>query len=279
MKVSVIISFYQKLHELLKVLAGFELQSFEDFEIIIADDGSDEIVIEKIKRYINNSKRCIKHVWHQDEGWRKNVILNKAVIASNSDYLIFIDGDCIPHEDFIEDHFKFRACGELLAGRRVRLSSKISEKITVEYIKKGSIGRRLLPRLISDGLFGKTIQVEKGIRISWLPRINKINAKSDKRQLLGCNFSIHKEDLLAINGFDERYKGPGIGEDIDIELRYRNNGGKLKFLRYCAIQYHLYHPMIPRETQKNNDEIYKENRSNGVFWTPYGIKKGHSIAP
>ena len=101
---SVIISFYNKINYLKLVLAGFVNQSSKNFEIIIADDGSERQVVSELEQHSVYLPFQIKHVWHEDKGFRKNKILNRAVAASNSDYLIFVDGDCIPHKKFVEDH-------------------------------------------------------------------------------------------------------------------------------------------------------------------------------
>ncbi len=271
MKVSVIISFYNKIDFLKKVLAGFEAQTFREFEIIIADDGSNKEVVNQIESYIRESNMRIHHVWHEDNGWQKNKILNAAVQTSNGEYLIFVDGDCIPHRRYVRDHYSLSEKGVLLAGRRVRLSNRISESLNYDKIKSGWIDKSVYTSLLFDSWFGKTIQVEKGFRVSFLA--NKVNRGTPKRDVLGCNFSLHKEELMAINGFDERYAGPGIGEDIDIDLRYENAGYMVKLLKYCAVQYHIWHPIIPRSTRSTNMEIYVENKEGNISWTPYGIKK------
>ena len=64
--ISVIISTYNKPHFLEKVLTGYSFQTFKDFEIIIADDGSSnetKEIIEKFERIISQE---IYHVWHED---------------------------------------------------------------------------------------------------------------------------------------------------------------------------------------------------------------------
>lgn len=276
MKVSVIISFFNKLDVLKIVLAAFERQSFKQFEIIIADDGSESEFVKEIATVIEESSLSIHHVWHENKGWRKNSILNKAITRSNSEFLIFIDGDCIPHKNFVRDHFILRQTGQLLAGRRVRMSEKLSSKISLQSVSNGFLDS-ISSKILWDGIFGKTIQVEKGVPIKLPGYKNKKLRKNPKRQVLGCNFSMYKAELIALNGFDERYKGPGIGEDIDIDLRYINLGGKVMLLRNCAIQYHLYHPRIERESIEDNLKIFNEHKRGNVIKTDFGLtKKGRT---
>lgn len=271
MKVSVIISFYNKIEILKLLIEGFERQSFNDFEIIIADDGSKPEVVESINKLINSASISIKHIWHEDNGWQKNIILNKAVLNTTGEYLIFVDGDCIPHRHFVKDHHENRISNTILTGRRVKLSEKVSQKLTVNKVSSGFLDRRFFSSVLLDSLFGKTKQIEKGFRIFGLCK--QVYARNNpKREVLGCNFSLFKKDLLLINGFDERYLGPGIGEDIDIDLRFCNNGGEVKLFKFGAIQYHVYHPLLSRYDKKNNLKIFKENKELNIKGTNFGIK-------
>jgi glycosyltransferase involved in cell wall biosynthesis len=268
MKASVIISFYQKIEYLNLVLAGFERQTERDFEIIIADDGSNSSVVNQIEELSRAISFPVLHVWHEDRGFRKNKILNRAVVSSNSDYLIFIDGDCVPHFRFVEEHLKSSNREICSTGRRVNLSQKFTDKLREEKVQKGYLEKNI-NLMVFDGLFGKSNYVEKGfyVKNNFLRKI--FNKK--KRGLLGCNFSLFKEDMLSINGFDERYEAPSIGEDSDIQFRLELNGVKIKPLNNIAVQYHLYHKLQPR-LQKNLD-LYNKIKSEKFTFTKFGIKK------
>ena len=267
-KASLIISFYNNFNFLELVLAGLERQTLKRFEIIIADDGSTEEVKNKIKNYKQGTDLNIKHVWHEDLGWRKNKILNKAIIESESDYIIFIDGDCIPHERFIEDHFKNGEKNKILAGRRVNVSEKLTKKLTYDFVKKG---RLIFFDLLFDSIIGDSRDVEKGLRIGYKPLRNIFN--KSKRGVLGCNFSLHKSCLLGVNGFDERYINPAVGEDTDIERRLLRNGLTIKTIKFAGIQYHLYHKKLERKNYAASMKILEANDEAKVTYTPYGIEK------
>lgn len=271
-KASVIISFYNKLDFLKLLFAGFEMQTEEDFEIIIADDGSREEVVSELQGMITDIPLKITHIWQEDKGFRKNRILNKAVVASKSDYLIFVDGDCIPHKEFVNEHIRNKKENVCFTGRRVNLSEKITSLLTVEKIKKSFIERNIL-NLFIDQLLFKASDVEKGLYFKNNLIRGWINSK--KRGLIGCNYSIHKTDLLKINGFDERYELPYVGEDTDVQFRLELIGIKISSLNNVAIQYHLYHK--PLEKPQKNFDLFEKVKSAKEAFTPFGISK--SICP
>lgn len=265
-KVSLIISFYNRIDFLKLVLAGVERQSFTDFEIIIADDGSSETVIAEIENISCKFNFPITHIWHENNGFRKNKILNQAIVNSNSPYLIFIDGDCIPHRKFIEEHLLYRRLNTCLTGRRVNLSQKLSGRLATQNVKNGILENFLI--LLEDGLIGKSVDVEKGIYLQNNLLREFFNRK--KRGLLGCNFSIHKKDFLSINGFDERYTAPSIGEDSDVQFRLELAGVEIKSLNNIAVQYHLYHKLQPRSI--DNLRLFEQVKTEKQSFTPFGIK-------
>lgn len=267
-KTSVIAAFYNNLQYLKLVLAGFERQSEKEFEFIIADDGSKEEVVKEIENIASNYTFRIKHVWHPDNGFRKNKILNKAILASESDYLIFIDSDCVPHYKFVEEHLNEKQQNTVCTGRRVNLSQKITNILTEAKIREGFLESNNI-LLLEDALFGKSNYVEKGFYFENKFLRKFFNKKS--RGLLGCNFSLYKKDILAINGFDERYKAPSIGEDTDVEYRLRLNGVNIKSLNHIAVQYHLYHKLQER-LQKNLD-LFEEVKKSNKAYTSFGLIK------
>lgn len=266
--VSIIISFYNRIDYLKLVLAGLERQSFPFFEIIIADDGSDLNIVNEIERLSSSISFKLTHLWHEKKGFRKNKILNKSIVASSSEYIIFIDGDCVPHPQFVKEHFENGEEGLCLTGRRVNLSKKYTELLTTENINTGFIEQKKI-KLIFDGIFGESFDIEKGLYFKSEFLRDLFNKK--RRGLLGCNFSIHKKDLLRINGFDERYEAPSIGEDTDIQFRLERLGIRIRSLNNIAVQYHLYHKL--QERPQKNIDLFNHLKRTGKYFTPYGIKK------
>ena len=238
-KLSLIVAVYNKPENLRFVLAACARQSFKDFEAIIADDGSGPSVKEVVGEAQKLYSFPIVHLWHEDKGWQKNVMLNNAIRASNSNDLVFTDGDCLPSKYFLLDHWNEREENKVLLGRRVETSERWSKALTLEKIQTGEFERYGLKEWM-DGLLGDSLRVEDGLRMpnKTLRAILLRNA----RGMLGSNFSVAKKHLEAINGFDEMYKGPGCGEDSDVQYRLSLIGVTGKSMRNLAIQYHIWHP-------------------------------------
>lgn len=264
---TVIAAFYNKIDYLRLVLAGFERQSEKDFEFIVADDGSKQEIVKELEILSKEIPFQLIHIWQEDKGFRKNKILNKAIATANSNYIIFIDADCIPHSRFVEEHISYSEKGICLTGRRVNLSQKYTRTLSPQKVKDGLIEGNNFA-LIKDGLFGESYYVEKGFYFKSRSLRKIFNRK--ERGLLGCNFSLHKEDMLDINGFDERYEAPSIGEDSDVQFRLELNGIKILSLNHIAVQYHLYHQLLERP--RENLALFNKIKEEKLAFTPFGIE-------
>jgi cellulose synthase/poly-beta-1,6-N-acetylglucosamine synthase-like glycosyltransferase len=226
--ISLIISFYKRLDFLDLILKSLDIQSFENFEIIIAEDNNDPQTIDfvEIARRIHSFN--IQHVSQKDKGFRKTEILNEAIIKARGEQLVFIDGDCTLHKHFMKEYSKAITDTHFCYGRRVFCSKKLTDKLLVsKEIKNINIIQVFLNggRSLGAGLY--------------LPF--KKNRDKQHRRILGCNWGIMKKNILAVNGFDEDYKRAGVGEDFDIDWRLKKTGLKVRSMKGKAIVYHLYH--------------------------------------
>ena len=266
-QIGVIISTYNNPEWLEKTLWGYCYQSRMADEIIIADDGSREdtrLLVESFK-----DKLPIKHIWHEDNGFRKSEILNKALIASTAEYLIFSDQDCIPRADFIETHERYAEKDHFLSGGYFRLTMDISQKICQDDIISNRVFSLNWLRKLGQPV---TFKFTKLITNVYFCRfMNTITpAKSTWN---GCNSSGWRTDLLYVNGFNEdmRYGG----QDREFGERLKNWGIKTKQIRYSAILLHLDHPRPYKndETIAKNIAIRKYTKINRIIKTPVGIEK------
>lgn len=267
MKASLIISIYKNISDLKVVLDALAFQTEKDFEIIISEDGADAGVAEFVKNYPSTFK--LIHLSQPDVGWRKNQALNKAILAANTDYLIFIDGDCVLHHRFIENHLRLADPKGIVAGKRIKLGPKFSARLRTTPLpafEKGFIFK--LPALFADG----SKFVEEGLFIKPEGGLNFIPRKRKMRWLKGCNFSCFKDALIAINGFDEDYQKPAIGEDIDLTWRFKGLGYHLISARNYAVQYHLHHKENWTD-QEENIAIMKSKQAMNAFRCSNGLNK------
>lgn len=269
MKVSVIISTYNSPDWLEKVLWGYTCQDYKDFEILIADDGSGNETQHLIKYFQENTSLEIYHVWHEDKGYRRQTILNKAILMAHTEYLIFTDGDCIPRNDFISTHVSQAEKGYYLSGGYCKLSMDLSRTITKETIlNRQSFDLRWLR---SIGWVGLSQSRKLNARGRWANFLDIVTTA--KPTFNNCNSSAWKSDLLAVNGYDERMKYGG--SDREIGERLRNYGIVGKQVRHRAIVLHLDHARgyKTNESIERNLRIRKTTRQLKMSWTPHGIVK------
>lgn len=269
MKLSVLITTYNSESWLEKVLVGYSNQTESDFELVIADDGSDEKTRRVLDKFSDSFKFPVQHIWHEDHGFQKCKILNKAILAAKSDYLLFSDGDCIPRQDFVATHLKYKEIGFFLSGGYFKLPMDISNKISNENIQNQDCFS--IKWLIKNGLKANfkitKLTKNKGLAhfLNWLT--------PTKRTFNGHNTSCFKADLLAVNGFNEDMQYGGL--DRELGERLFNFGLFSKQIRYNAICVHLDHKRsyATKETWEKNFAIREYNRNYSVTFIANGIVK------
>lgn len=238
MKISLIISVYKDISSLRTVLEGLKFQRYKNYEIIISEDGESGVMRNFLDGY--RHENAIRHLTQPDVGWRKNQALNRAIQASQADYLIFIDGDCVLHHEFIANHIRFSGKKRILAGKRVKLGPAFTALFKEEIHDLISLERKVereKSAMLKDGakFYEEGFYVNPDGLLAFIPKLRSMH------QLKGCNMSCFREDIEAINGFDEDYVLPAIGEDIDLTWRFKGLGYSLFSMRNLAVQYHLYH--------------------------------------
>ncbi len=267
-RASLSISVYQKFDFFEKVAASLEQQTYRDFEIIVCDDGSDETNSQRFQEILKNLPFPSLYVWHSDQGFYKNEILNKGILNARSEYMIFIDGDCVLHPKFIEDHLALKEPRTILAGRRTNLTSWVSNLLSLSRIREGFLQQNfwwIFPIIAWE----KHNNAPKGVRFASDSIFSLLNRSP--RGVVGSNFSVHRKDLLEVNGFDIRYHAPGTGEDSDIEWRLQQAGLQTKPICHRAIQYHLWHKLQNRNPE--TEKLFEEVRKVHAVRTQFGIEQ------
>lgn len=274
-KATLIISVYKDLHFLNQVINSLKLQSWKEFEVIISEDGN----CPEMREFVAQIKLPyeIQHLSQDDLGWRKNRALNRAIQAAKSDWLVFIDGDCVLHHRFMEFHWKYSHRKKILAGKRVKLDPATSQLLISDTLAIDEMNTFLLKNYLKITKNGAQF-VEEGFFIDPNGLLGFIPKIRSMRNLKGCNMSFHRFAIEAINGFDEEYTKPAVGEDADLLWRFQGLGYEIFSLRNLAVQYHLYHKEC-WVNQDENLEIMKRNQQNNQFFCKKGLTHKPSPTP
>jgi len=267
--VGVVFTTYNRPHDLERVLAGYARQTWRRFEIVIADDGSREDTRECIERARERWRLDIRHVWHEDIGFRKCRILNRAIEETAAEYLIFTDGDCIPHPDFVSGHVALSRPGFFVSGGCVRLGDAATRVIAPADVIEGRVfdARWLTTHGESPLNLRKLLLSAQ----PWHALMNSIT--TTRPTWNGHNSSTWREEVLAVNGFDERLGYGGL--DREFGERLERCGMQGIQARYSLICLHLDHPRPyrERETMDANRRIRRDNARMNVRRTAHGLAR------
>ena len=265
--ISVVITTYNRPDALEAVVEACFLQDDKNFEIIIADDGSTANTRECIERLAARSPVPLKHVWQPDDGFRAAMARNRGTLAATGDYIIFLDGDCVPQRDFIRRHRSLAQPGFLVSGSRILLSQALTERVLREHIDVAalSVGERLRYRLAGD--MNKVIQT----MLRW-PDLGRVRRKFSWRRIKSCNLAVWKSDLVKVNGFDESFTGWGH-EDSDLVVRLFHAGVLRKDGALATEVLHLWHREAQRDQESSNRKIVLERVENGTTQATIGLRE------
>ena len=264
-RLSVVVTTYNNPRGLELVLTGLARQSRQDFELLIADDGSGTETAALISRFARQVSFPVRHVWHEDEGFRKCTICNKAIQEATGNYLVFFDGDCIPGLHCLEIHLRSARRDGYLAGGAVYLNRDFSERLTPSDVSAGLLDR--------PGLWWMSVNKKRRLLVRHIPLIRDLMNRRVPREpsWRGGNSSGWADHIHAVGGFDERFTY-GF-EDADFGHRLQALGVHGRSIRYTNPVMHVEHsrPYDDPLQLKRNRKMYEENRAIRVVRTPYGI--------
>lgn len=254
--ISVIVTTYNRDDALAAVLRSLARQTDPDFEVIVADDGSGPSTAGLVKAWQARVGRRVAHVWHADEGFRAAEIRNRAILAAQGDYCVFLDGDCIVRPDFVAAHRRLAERGWFVGGNRVLLSPALTERVLREKLEPD---KWPLPRWFRERLRGGVNRLAALLRLPLGP-LRRLR-KHAWRGVRSCNLAIWRADLDRIDGFDADYSGWGK-EDSDIVVRLLHAGVRRKDGNFATGVIHLWHKEADRGRLDAN-----ENRLARVIGT------------
>lgn len=270
-RASVIVSVYKDVAALRAVLDSLRRQTVRGFEVVVSEDGRDDAMRAFVGSYDFGGPW--RHLTQDDLGWRKNRALNRAIAAARGEWLIFVDGDCVLHPRFVEFHLRLADGGRVLAGKRVKLGPEASRRLLAGAPDTRELQRRLTlqtlglaPRrgnkFVEEGLFIDPDRMPAGI----IPRLRTMH------MLKGCNMSLGRSAIEAVNGFDMDYTLPAVGEDVDLCWRLRAAGYELRSVRNMAVQYHLHHGAT-WSSQEANLELLRRKMERGEHVCRNGLRE------
>ena len=240
---------YNRTEALLPVLRSLARQCGPHHEVLIADDGSNAGQVEMLRRDCPDFPCPVRHVWHPDTGFTASAARNLGAWHAGGDYLVFIDGDCIPGPRFIEAHEQLAAQGVFVNGSRVLLSEGLTRQVIlgkVDLLRQSGLFW-LKARLQGDS--NKLLHLMR-----WPNALFRVKKSFRWHGIRSCNLGVWREDFEAVNGFDETFEGWGH-EDADLVLRLHHLGVRRKNGFLATEVYHLWH----RENQRDHEFLNRQH--------------------
>ena len=260
MKTTLLVSTYNWPAALELSLASMFKQTVLPDEIVIADDGSTDATRQAIERIQSTSPVPITHVWHEDQGFRSTIILNKAIAKATGDYILQVDGDVILSKHFVSDHLELAEPNCFVCGSRVKLTPEMTQSILTAH--EFRLQRRDLPLTF----------VLNSFRSRLLRRFLAERYARKIDHLRGCNMAFWRADLIKVNGYNEDLMHWGH-EDGEIAFRLHFAGVKKKALKMGGNVYHLYHKEASRSNEQTHlDELERVKREH-LSWCSNGLDK------
>ena len=265
MKISFIVLTYNRTDALLAVLRALAVQCGLGHEVVIADDGSKPAAVKELYDHLPAFNCPVRHIWHPDTGFTAAACRNLGAHFAGGDYLVFLDGDCIPNRRFVSAHTRLAEPGCFVNGSRVLLSRRLSDQVLKE--KKDLLTQSFIfwvnARLRGDS--NKLLHV-----LAWERRLFRVKRGFVWRGIRSCNFAVWRSDFIAVNGFDETFKGWGH-EDADLVLRLGNLGLTRKNGFLATEVFHLWHQENHRDHESVNRLRVVERMESGLVVAETGM--------
>ena len=242
---------------LLRLLNALGRQTLLPQEVVLADDGSEDQTRAVFEDWASRQSFPCSRVWQEHAGFRRARILNLAIARAAGTYLVFLDGDTVPHPAFVADHLQLAQPGRFVQGHRALI-----EQAGASFFGLGEFSTDRRRALLRGQLRG----LKHAYRWPWPVR----RYRSDLRGIRGCNLAIWRDDLIKVNGYNEAFTGWGR-EDSELAVRLMNAGARRLDVRGWAICYHLWHPPVSRANLPANDEILQSALAQRAVWCETGL--------
>jgi glycosyltransferase involved in cell wall biosynthesis len=261
-KTSIVVSTYNRPDALRKCVESIFLQTQLPNEIVIADDGSENETRLLVEQLVVKSPVKLVHVWQEDNGYQLAMIRNRSFVAASGEYIIQVDGDLVFEENFIRDHLKVAKHGTFVGGARVMMDQELTKLVLDDKVSTGEI-----PSYKEHlGLTSNALRSQVLSKLAYVYQRHPRNYK----YVLGCNMAFWKRDLVKVNGYDESFEGWGK-EDNELAVRLQNAEIRLRFIKFGAVCYHLYHPVADLSYMSKNEERLMRTIKDGSVFAKLGM--------
>ena len=267
MKISIIVLTYNRADALLAVLGSLSSQCNKQHEVLIADDGSRPDQVELIFKQTPLFKCPVYHIWHPDTGFTAARSRNIAAVQAKGDYIIFLDGDCIPNKDFVEQHARLAERGCFVNGSRVLLSNRLTAQATEGKIRLDECSMFFWLKARMNSECNKLLHL-----LVWPWRLFRVKQSFDWKGIRSCNFGVWSSDFVSVNGFDEVFSGWGH-EDADLVLRLGHLGVSRKNGFMATEVFHLWHPENKRDRESCNRNLVLQRMKTTLTLAKKGLQE------
>jgi glycosyltransferase involved in cell wall biosynthesis len=265
--ISVVITTYNRPDALAAVVRACFMQDDKNFEIIIADDGSTANTQACLAQLGKEAPMPLRHVWQPDLGFRAAMARNRGILAAKGEYVVFLDGDCIPQRDFIARHRALAQPGCLVSGSRILLDEALTRRVLGEGIDVAGAGFGTWLAWRLRGHMNKALQ----LAVRW-PDLGRARRRFSWRRIKSCNLGVWRSDLEKVNGFDESFTGWGH-EDSDLVVRLFHAGVLRKDGAFATEVFHLWHREAQRDQETSNRQLVLTRAAQGVTQAVQGLRE------
>lgn len=263
---SIVVLTYNQVDALLQVLTALAPQCDKCHEIVIADDGSSAEAVATLRARLPTFRCAVKHVWHPDRGFTASRARNLGALSAVGNYLVFLDGDCVPNPRFVMAHEALAEKACFVNGNRVLLSARLTRQVMSGQVNltDASVMNWLEWRLKGD--------INKLAHLVYWPQApGRCEAQFRWKQIRSCNFALWKDDFLEVNGFDETFEGWGH-EDADLVLRLHHLGRCRKNGFFSTEVYHLWHRQNSRTSESVNHQRVIDRIHSDIVSATKGVR-------
>lgn len=275
MKTAFVVLTYNRVDALLSVLRGLAPQCGPDDAVVVADDGSRPEQVDAMRRGLPAFACPVRHVWHPDEGFTAARARNLGALHARADYLVFMDGDCVPRPQFVRGHRELAQRGCFVNGSRVLLSEGLTRRVEGREVDLAVLSAADWLKLRVTGDVNKLTHL-----LYWGSDLGRVERQFRWKGIRSCNFGVWHDDFQAVNGFDETFTGWGH-EDADLVLRLHRHGCLRKNGFLATEVFHLWHRGNDRSQEAGNRERVHKRAQGKITRADVGLaqagRKGSAV--